>query len=571
MHDISIDPVRKARRLSELARRERDRGRLVEFADALRLLGRSDLSIEILGSFVSKFDSSKEAAIEKVRCLDALGYFTDALEIVAGLKKIRPAVFDVLHLELKLALRLGGGYLATFKYGELIESVQDVNDLRTLLEILPLDRLPLGDLLKLLPRCFQFQGARGLIVLARYAWSNLTRVGAGLFANACLWGCRILAFKRNIYVASMGKFTRLADLVDRVDPLIRRLKSDPKTASYKLFIFFFGGYPNRQLFDMYGRHCVFLPATNRVSRKLALSFMELLRLAGRFTEITTDYRKNNQDFLKSPPVISFSSHEARELRKRMEGAGIDPAKPFICFGLRDMAYYEYYGDVMKIPLAQQGKRSSTHHRCPPLATYVRFAQFWAERGYQVVRMGLKVSEALPKDLDPRIIDYASKDRSDELDAFLFSQCWFLTAGDTGLFSGAAAFDRPTLVSDLFLIRNTIYSSNKMARSIFVPKLIRDTREDRCLTFREQIHFNHFFSFDEDCKASGFEIVHNSPEDVIDASLELVDRLAGNSDTSKEDVELQKAFHSIYPSGYVGYGSTGMVSTKFLKKYSYLLG
>lgn len=568
MHDVSIDPVRKARGLSELARRERDRGGLIEFAEELRLLGRSDLSIEILDSFVSKFGSSKETAIEKVHCLNALGYLIEALEAISGLKKMGPAACDVLHLELKLALRLGGGYLATFKYGELIELVQDVNDLRALLEILPLHQLPLGDLLKLLPRCFRFQGVRGLIV--RYVWSNLTQAGAGFLASAFLGGCRILTFKKNIYVSSMGKFTRLADLVDRVDPLIRRLKSDPKTSNYKLFILFFGGYPNRQLFNMYGMHCVFLPATNRVSRKLALSFMELLRLAGRFTEITTDYRKNNQDFLKSPPVISFSSHEARELRKRMEGAGIDPAKPFICFGLRDMAYYEYYGDVMKIPLAQQGKRSSTHHRCPPLATYVRFAQFWAERGYQVVRMGLKVSEALSKDLDARIIDYASKDRSDELDAFLFSQCWFLTAGDTGLFSGAAAFDRPTLVSDLFLIRNTIYSSNKMARSIFVPKLIFDTREERYLTFREQVHFNHFFSFDDDCKASGFEIVHNSPEDVIDASLELVDRLAGNCDTSKEDGELQKAFHRIYPPDYVGYGSTGTVSTKFLRKYSYLL-
>ena len=109
MHDISIDPVRKARQLSELARRECDRGRLIEFADELRLLGRSDLSIEILDSFVSKFGSSEETAIEKVRCLDALGYLTEALEIVADLKKSRRAAFGVLYLELKLAVRLGGG------------------------------------------------------------------------------------------------------------------------------------------------------------------------------------------------------------------------------------------------------------------------------------------------------------------------------------------------------------------------------------------------------------------------------------------------------------------------------
>jgi len=381
---------------------------------------------------------------------------------------------------------------------------------------------------------------------------------------------RLLTGKRHIYFSSMGKFTRLADLVDRVDPLLRRLAAKGESSSYKLFVFFFGGYPNRQLFDMYGRHCTFVPATNRLIRKLASYFIAILELAGRFTEITTDYRRINQDFLKNPPVISFSEVETKQLRKQMECAGIDPEKPLICFGLRDMAYYEFYGDVMKIPLSQQGKRASTHHRCPPLDTYVRFALFWAQRGCQVVRMGLRVSEALPKNLHPLIIDYTCENRSDELDAFLFAQCWFLTAGDTGLFSGAAAFDRPALVSDLFLIRNTIYSSNKQVRNIFVPKLIRDVREGRYLSFREQIYFNSFFSYHDECEAAGFEIVHNSPDDVIDASLELAGRLEGTYETSQEDAELQQAFHSLYPPGYYGYQSTGMVSAKFLKKYSHLL-
>jgi len=382
---------------------------------------------------------------------------------------------------------------------------------------------------------------------------------------------RLLTGKRHIYFSSMGKFTRLADLVDRVDPLLRRLTAKGESSSYKLFVFFFGGYPNRQLFAMYGRHCTFVPATNRVIRKLSCNFIAILKLAGRFTKTTTKYRKINQDFLRYPPVISFGETETARLKKQMERAGIDPGKPLICFGLRDMAYYEFYDDVMKIPLPQWRKRASTtRHRCPPLDTYVRFALFWAQRGCQVVRMGLRVSEALPKNLHPLIIDYACENRSDELDAFLFAQCWFLTAGDTGLFSGAAAFDRPAVVSDLFLIRNTIYSSNKQVRNIFVPKLIRDVREGRYLSFRELIYFNSLFSYHDECEAAGFEIVHNSPDEVIDASLELVSRLEGSYESSQEDAELQQAFHSIYPPSRHGYQSTGLISAKFLKKYSYLL-
>lgn len=569
MHDTFIDPVRKARKLVELASQEDNQHRLLELAKDLRQLGRADLSRRILDSFESRFKPSRESVIEKALCLEALGYLAEAIEAASDFMKIGPEKFEALYLELRLALRLGGKYIEQFNFRRLFQATQDEKDIKTLLEIIPLHRLPFREFIKMYLVCFRLQGVRSLAVLARFGLSKIAYVSARFLVATVFLLCRLFTSK-TIYFSSMNKFARLADLVDRVDPLIRRLKFKKDTPDSKVIIFFFGGYPNKQLFDMYKSHCTFIPATNRVLRKLVFYFIECLKLTGRFTEITTDYRKINADFLEKPPVISFSESECRNLEKQLEEVGIDPEKPFICFGLRDMAYYEYYGDVMKIPLEQQGKRSKTDHRCPPLGAYLGFAHFWAEQGYQVVRMGLRVSQALPNTIHPKIIDYATKNRTDELDAFLFARCWFLIAGDTGLFSGAAAFDQPALVTDLFLIRNTIYSSNKKVRNIFVPKLIRDVKEDRFLTFHEQIYCNHFFSFHDDCDAGGFEIVHNSAEDIIDASQELVDRLSGIFEPSREDAELQTAFHNIYPPDHIGYGSTGIVSSKFLKKYSYLL-
>lgn len=570
MHDTASDPVRKARGLSALARREKDATKLMKLANELRLLGRPDLSIDILDSLITERGAAKENLTEKIICLQALGYTTHAEEVIALLKKRDATDFDTLLLEVRGALQLKDGALSQLKFGDVITSIRDGDDLQQLLRILPWRRLGWREMLHLSSTAFRYVGPGAFKLPIRWLWSHLLFLIARMFVGACDWCCRIFTGKGNIYFSSLSKFTRLADLVDQVDPLIRRLKSDPTTADYKLFVFFFAGYPNKRLVELYERHCTFVRVTNRLTRNLALYFIELLRLAGRLTEITTDYRKNNVDFLTKPHVIGFDAAEANELSGQLQRIGIDPDKPFICFGLRDMAYYSFYGDVMNVPLAQQGKRSHTHHRCPPLDTYVRFALFWAQRGYQVVRLGLRVSEALPKDIGPSIIDYASGERSDELDAFLLAHCWFLTAGDTGLFSGAAAFDRPALVSDLFLIRNTIYSSNKQVRSIFVPKLIRDSREGRYLSFREQIYFNHFFSYHDECETAGFEIVHNSPDDVIGASIELTERMAGTYEASQEDAELQKAFHNIYPPDHIGYRSTGMISTAFLKKYSHLL-
>jgi putative glycosyltransferase (TIGR04372 family) len=321
---------------------------------------------------------------------------------------------------------------------------------------------------------------------------------------------------------------------------------------------------------MYRQHCVFIMCTNRVTRKIGNALVSMLRAAGRHTEITTDYRKISQSFLRNPPVIAFEEADRPELERQMRAAGIDPTRPCVVFGLRDMAYYTFYGDVMKIPLTKQGRRAETHHRCPSLSSYLTFAQYWAERGHQVIRMGLRVSDVVPAGSHPNIIDYASGPRSDELDAWLFATCRFMVAGDTGLFSGAAAFDRPSVLSDLFLIQNTMYSSNKTTRNLFVPKLIRDLQEDRLLSFRELVYFNHHFSFFEDCQADGFAIVHNEPEDILAATIELDERLEGRFVESSEDRELQAAYHALYPPRFRGHRSTGLISAAFLRKHAKLL-
>lgn len=570
MENIPSDPIRAARRLFTLCRQENDPGQIIKYASDLRFLGRPDLSIAALDILITRFGPSKESLAEQAQCCEALGDSAGVLEVATLLRKVAPTDFDTFFLELKQVLRQEGKAISEFDYRDIIKSIQNIDDFKKMLAILSLAKLPVRYIPGLSRVLLKFSSSMLLSFSARYLYANLKVLFAVAFSACSFSVLRLLTAKQNIYFASLGKFTRLADLVDGVDPLIRKLNSNLEASPYRLFVFFFGGYPNRQLFEMYQRHCTFLPTTNCVTRKLAQYFIELLRIAGRHTEITVDYSKINLPFLQAPSVISFTATETRALRKEMECVGIDPGRPFICFGLRDMAYYQFYGDVMSTPLAEQGRRSDTHHRCPPLDAYIHFAQFWAQRGYQVVRMGLRVSESLPKGIDPMIIDYASGNRSDALDAFLFAHCWFLTAGDTGLFSGAAAFDRPAVVSDLFLIRNTIYSSNKKTRNIFVPKLIYDVREGRYLSFREQIYFNGLFSYHDDCDAAGFKIVHNAPDDIIDASLELVGRLAGVYETSQEDNDLQKAFHKIYAPSHVGYGSTGIVSSKFLRKYSYLL-
>jgi len=356
----------------------------------------------------------------------------------------------------------------------------------------------------------------------------------------------------------------------RLDPILRRLAADGGDSRHRLYVLFFGGYPNATLLDLVKRHCTVIEATARVPRKLAYLLLAALRRSDSVIETTTDYRKIGDSMRDNPALLRFEAREAAALAGRLEAMGIDPARRFILFGLRDMAYYRFYGDVMAIPLEQQGRRAATHHRCPPLETYAAAAQVWAEAGHQVLRMGLRVSEPLPPGLDARVIDYAAGARDDALDAFLFANCWFMIAGDTGLFSGAAAFDRPSVLSDLYLVQNTMYSSCKHTPNIFVPKLYRDTQSGSLLSFRETVYHNHAFATYESCISAQVEVVHNAAEDLLDASRELVARLEGRHAESADDRERQRAFHTLYQPGHIGYRSTALVSAAFLRKHEALL-
>ncbi len=564
------DPIHRARELlGELAVATSADEHLAIAAE-MRTIGRSDLALRAVDRAEQIAARSSASLYERAAALQALGYLDEARETLDRIAPADRTSTRLALLRIKIANKLSGAGAAALDHGAIADAICSRDDLALIEPALPLVTMSYRAMKRLLESARSVDPVAAGRLRRRWLVARTKRTAAKLGATLLLGTARLFSGGRQVHIASMGKFTRLADLIDRIDPLLRTLEADGGARRHRLFVLFFGGYPNSQLYDMYGRHCTLVQATSRVTRKLATLTFDMLRMAGRATEITTDYRKIGPPFLAHPAVLSFRDDENRRFRDGLARLGIDSEKRFIVFGLRDMAYYQFYGDVMSIPLEKQGRRSATHHRCPPLASYAHAAEHWAAKGHQVIRMGLRVSENLPAGLDPRVLDYAGMDRSDELDAYLFARCWFMIAGDTGLFSGAAAFDRPSVLSDLHLVQNTMYSSNRTTRNIFVPKLIRDDRSGRLLTFREQVYCNNFFAYFEDCQAAGLSIVHNEPEDIVDASVELGDRLEGRHIETAEDLELQKAYHSIYPPDFIGYQSKGLVSAAFLRKHCNLL-
>jgi len=562
-----LERVREAHRLVNEAQSKNGAASLIAAARTLRQVGRPDEAQSALQRAAIARDDW-DWSMEQLLTLAALGKANEAAKATLKLTQ----QFEVpIQIRLIAVVAAHQGAFTGANVRKILTETCLTDDPLNLLTSFPLNAVGLveiRDWLKALTGASFFLRMR---LLTKIAGLNIRNLLVNAAAQILIGLVRIVMGGRRVLIASMGEFTRLADVVDRLDPAIRRLRDQRSEAgsSPTLIVLYYGGYPNDELFKMYSEHCVFYLLQGRLKKAIGGRTFKLLEQAGLHCNLTVDYREIKHDFATRPPVIQFSENRSKSLNSELTQVGIDPARPIICFGLRDLAYYQFYGQVMGIDNASV-KRDATWHRCPPLISYIALANHWAEQGYQVVRMGLRVSEALPQNRHPNVIDYAVGKRSDALDAFLFSRCRFLIAGDTGLFSGAAAFDRPAVLSDLFLIRNTMYSSNKTTPNIFLPKLVFDHQENRFLSFSEWLYFNHLFSFAEDCESARFELIHNTVEEIIQATIELSERLEGFHEETPQDMELQQRFRSLYSPYQVGYQSTALVSSQFLRKYRHLL-
>jgi putative glycosyltransferase (TIGR04372 family) len=567
MSDSKLDRVRQAHRLVMETQAQVEHDALIAAARALRQTGRPDEAQSALER-AAETCGGWDWSMEQVLTLAALGKAKEAATATIKLTE---------HFEVPIQIRLIAaaaahpGVFTGATVRKILTETCLTDDPQKILASFPLNavgQIGMGVWHKTLAgTSFPLHMRLLARIIGLRIHSRLVDAAALILIGLV----RVLVGGKRVLIASMGEFTRLADVVDRLDPVLRRLRDQRQEggSSPILIVLYYGGYPNEELFAMYSEHCVFFLLQGRLIKALGARAFRLLQMAGRQCNLTVDYREIKDDFAARLPIIQFSKTRSRDLERELLQVGIDPERPIVCFGLRDLAYYQFYGQVMGVDTATV-KRGDTWHRCPPLDSYVAVANHWAEQGHQVVRMGLRVSDTLPAKKHPGVIDYAVGTRSDALDAFLFSRCRFLLAGDTGLFSGAAAFDRPAVLSDLFLIRNTMYSSNKTTPNIFVPKLVFDHQENRFLSFSEWLYFNHLFSFAQDCENARFELIHNTAEDIIDATRELAERLEGRHETTHQDMELQERFRSLYSPYQVGYQSTALVSSRFLRKYSHLL-
>ncbi len=352
---------------------------------------------------------------------------------------------------------------------------------------------------------------------------------------------------------------------------------------YKTFFYTISGWPisNRQLHRMWKRVMVILP------------FPAIMNETDRYL---TQWRKkkNDHDLLKqffasgqvgdywdilgklNQGHLFFTAHEKEKGQRLLATLGIPKHAPYICLLARDSLYLD---KIMP-------KKNWSYHdfRDVDIDHYKKAALFLAEKGYYVIRMGKYVKKPFNVP-HPNVIDYAhSKLRSDFLDIYLSAHCFFFISTSTGIDGVAKIFRRPVLATNFPLCDFDIFHHR---RTLFIPKKIIDKNNDKLLTFAEIYHIFSEANTTKQVmmvtKEKNLYFSDNTPDEIVEAVQEMLDKLTNHWEYSAEDALLQQRFWQNLSADFNRelpvltlpvFKQRGVkleMASSFLRKNTYLLG
>jgi len=267
-------------------------------------------------------------------------------------------------------------------------------------------------------------------------------------------------------------------------------------------------------------------------------------------------------FMEAPCHISFTDEELQRGHEYLRKIGVQPGQKFVCMIARDPAYKEQYLGSTNIDWSYHSYRDSR------ISNYVQAAKNLVEQDYFVFRIGKGVKRRLEIN-NNRIIDYSnSEEQSDFLDIYLSTHCSFFINGESGLTTVPQAFRIPIVFVNLSAVE---YAMTFNSNIISIPKKYWLIEEKRFMTFKE-IYTSGAGRFlrTEQYEKLGIELIENTPEEIMDVSMEMHKRLNGTWETSDEDKTLQKHFWELFPESELHGEIHARIGAEFLRKNRVLL-
>jgi putative glycosyltransferase (TIGR04372 family) len=265
----------------------------------------------------------------------------------------------------------------------------------------------------------------------------------------------------------------------------------------------------------------------------------------------------------TPPHLTFTKEEQKQGEAGLRKIGIPEGADYLYFYARDNAYL----DASLAPPKSAGDWRYHDYRDSCIDNYMPAVEALSRRGYFAVRMGAAVREVL-NTTDPKIIDYATKYRSDFLDVYLGANCRFALGDTAGIYGLPTIFRRPMAFVN-YLPFEGVHSWNP--QDLFIPKKLWLKNESRFMTFREILDSGAGrFAQSQRYEEFGIQAVENTPEEIHGLAVEMDERLNGAWQMTGEDEELQRRFWSLFKTSDWHGTIRSHIGTEFLRQNRELL-
>ena len=230
-----------------------------------------------------------------------------------------------------------------------------------------------------------------------------------------------------------------------------------------------------------------------------------------------------------PPLLRLRDDHRERGRAELKRLGVPEEAWFVGLHVRVAGYHDL--------------------RNSDVNSYWQAIEAIVERGGWVIRMGDRTMEPLQppegmKTVASRVIDYVFSDCwSDWMDVYLWADGRFLVGTISGPFAVPGTFGVPAVGTNWCPMAPRYWYS----RDLYIPKQYRSERESRLLTFSEilssPIGFSHL---SEELARLGVRAIDNSPEQIKEVVVEMLDRLDGTTTYTDEDEQLYQRFDRMEP-------------------------
>ena len=319
---------------------------------------------------------------------------------------------------------------------------------------------------------------------------------------------------------------------------------------------------NRRLADYWGQRVevVRSPAACRLLApmhrfKFARACEDITRYAVAIND-TPQFVAISRQWGERPPLLSIPEDDTARGQAALRKLGIEPGAAFVCFHNREGGYFPEDEHLHSF-------------RNASIANYLPAMRMLAARGIHCVRLGDPSMQRLPA--IARVIDYAHSGlRADWLDLFLCANCTFFVGNTSGLFLVPFIFGVPCCLANL--VPFSAAPAYGRPHDLGIPKLLWSEREGRLLSF-PQILASPIgdFRFSELYSEHGVRPIENTPQEIQDVVLEMLERVEGRAAYTPKDQALQETFRALLRPGHNAYGGASRVGRDFLRKYEHLLG